>query len=235
MSKIGSIVGAAFILIQCNSLNGATLSYQEGDGGVYSNTHASFVTSGSPNLNYGNGVKLQTWNTFQMRLSFIKFEDIFGISTGQIPYFSVINSATLQLRVINNGTSKSDNLQAIHLLYTDFDESSVTWNTFGSIPGGVAGTDWDPIALDEFTPAIQGIDYIVDLTSAVQQWSNQAVPNYGIIIISSGDDLLELRSDDTSDAPILSVTFNEDNAIPEPFSVFLFSSGLIGLSLRRKR
>ncbi len=66
----------------------------------------------------------------------------------------------------------------IHRITTDWEELSVTWNSFGG--------NFDHLVTGTFTPTTTGW-YSVDLTSLVQAWLNGTYPDYGILLRQDHD------------------------------------------------
>jgi hypothetical protein len=181
-----------------------TLTFQQGDGGAYSETAATSVTLDT-HVNFGASphLTLFAFDPDVVVISFVQFPLIIGDDVGQIPPGSVISSATLELtRIID------DNAQAtFHQVYTAWDEYTVSGFTWAD----VAGTDYGPIA------GTMPSDYAftvgsVDITSVVQEWSSGAA-NLGVLLRPTPGTLHEARyhSDDATEPttrPKLTVEFN---------------------------
>ena len=224
------------------------LTFQQSDGGTFSETDGTYIESTSPDNNYGTYSFLfmatPSDTTAPARKILLGFFDILGNQNGQIGYGSTIHNATLRL----NGVSGDDH--KIIPLDVAWYEDTITWDNFGSAPGGVEGTDWDPNQATLFS--LYGYHYsrydrwtYVDVTSTLQEWSNGR-ENYGWIMMSPTDYFAHrgnciIPSDDyygpnwdKSWSPLLAVDYSP-SPVPEPSSMLLFGSGLLGLLGFRKK
>jgi hypothetical protein len=74
----------------------AVLTFQEG-ANSYAGTHDDEISSGSPTANLGNDVEMSIdLDNGGQTLGLLRFGNIFGSATNQIPLNSIINSATLR-------------------------------------------------------------------------------------------------------------------------------------------
>ena len=123
----------------------------------------------------------------------IRFDDIFGSGTGQIPVGSTINSATLRI-VVYNGTA--DAAGTVNECLVEWSEDS-NWATFG----GDAGVQPDEIGvLVAAAPtAIAPAD--ITVTSSLQAWASNPASNHGWIFRAAGNDGVYVRSSEYMTTP----------------------------------
>ena len=75
-----------------------TLTFQEGDGGAYSNTYDTSGKEEYPNYNHESSAWMSTGGaTGSQRACFVQFLDVVGENEGQIPFGATITSATLTI------------------------------------------------------------------------------------------------------------------------------------------
>ncbi len=195
------------------SLASQTLSFQEGDGGAYSATSATYIASYGPTTNFGNFDVMAVVGdgTRPVSEALVKFPDVFGTQSGQIPQGSTILSATLEVWTTDFLSGETFN---VHQVLVQWTENTVTWSSFGSTPGGASGTDYAATPVASFQ---SNSDHItLDITPLVQTWSNLLITNQGVLIEGIGGGLgVELWSDDGSIQtvrPKLTVEF--DSSVP---------------------
>src|SRR5207247_2001568 len=129
----------------------------------------------------------------------LKFPQLMGPNTGQIPIGATIVSATLQLYIpSNNGTTED-----LYQTWESWTEATVTWNSFAThgFPqrSGVVLT---------FVPAPPGW-VSVNVTYVVQKWA-EGDPNQGVLLSSLNGDAVEYASSEFStlaNRPKLTVTY----------------------------
>jgi probable HAF family extracellular repeat protein len=178
----------------------ATLTFQKGDGGAYSETDDTYISSGLPNANYGAGVALYVdasgckVSAATVCKALIRFPNVIGSSDGQVKAGSVIVSAILQLEITNPGGT-----QMLYQLTEGWTESGATWNGF-TTPGAPTTKG----AAISFNAPLGVIT--VNITAIVQNWVNGDA-NYGVLIWSSSTDGVDYRSSESVNPPKLIVTF----------------------------
>ncbi len=131
----------------------------------------------------------------------LRFDEIFGDTTGRIPQGAIITSATLELNVFNEG----DAFTVRRMLQPWSD--TVTWNSLG---GGVSTDDVQATsAPDVITVAVPDQLLTLDVRTGVQAWSDAAAPggNYGWAMISLGTDGVDFHSSEGAIAPKLTVSY----------------------------
>lgn len=192
------------------------LSFQGGDGGSYSTSNDTFIQKQVPNQNNGTYQYLQfDFDPTTSQEGLVRFPDIFGPNTGQIPPGSTINSCTLTLIF----TAASTSTHTVHQVFTGWDANTATWNNFGTSPGGVSGTDYAAAAAATFVPSPVGA-HTFDITSVCQAWCDGAT-NEGVIILdttTSGSQCYSDNSASVADHPLLTVDFTPSTVADEASS-----------------
>ena len=177
-----------------------TLTFQKGDGGSYSETDDTYISSGRPDTNFGAGgamfVDASGCKTSPSTVcrALIRFPNIIGSDAGQVAPGSVVVSAFLQFDITNPGGT-----QMLLQLTEGWTESGATWNGF-TTPGAPT-TKGAAIA---FNAALGVIT--VNITAILQNWVNGDA-NYGLLIWSSSTDGVDYRSSESVNPPKLVVTF----------------------------
>lgn len=214
------------LMITAVNAYAVVVTFQQGDGGLFSETDGTFIDryyQTPPRGDYTNLFSIT--RPYWQAKSLLRFPEIFGGSPGQIPYGSVINSAELTLMLTGY---VSNSPYSFYTVYTDWDEDTVIWNTFGSVPGGAAGVDWDPNALYSLTMNWGMLQAEIPVTSSLQRWSD-GEDNYGWMLQDMLYNGSSWHSDDSltlSYRPLLTVDFTPA-AVPEPGSIFFLGAGLL--------
>ncbi len=166
--------------------------------GTYSGTQDTEIEQANPTTGYGS-VADWRWDTetgtsgsASLAFGLVRFDGLFGSNAGQIPPGSTVQSATLTLVSFNStsGTAASINEVAV-----DWQESSVTWDTFG----GDAGIQSDEYRTSPaysaplFTGAAEGPPIVtvtagIDVTQSLQNWSNNPALNFGWVFRPNSTD-----------------------------------------------
>ncbi|MFT4563353.1 MAG: hypothetical protein ACI9BW_003107, partial [Gammaproteobacteria bacterium] len=194
------------LMLASAGLSATTLEFRDGvdilldgasTGVIYNGTHDAELRESAPNNNFDNGTGssdpeftadlIDGGGEAQVVL---RFDDIFGASRTNVPFGSIINSATLFIDIDDNGS----NLE-LYELTSDFGtESSVTWLSFG---GGVTpGAN----AQSSLTTTINGggNKVTIDITSSVAAWAAGAT-NYGWAFIATGSNGVDFDASENSD------------------------------------
>jgi|GEM_PF-1338238 len=253
--------GLAVILGHLSPASAITMQYQEGDGGLYSQTFATWLEERAPVTTHGNDSFIQIETEYRptgtsdlLFRSLVSFPEIFGAQPGQIPLGSTINSASLALNIEDNGGA-TDRLQMFRML-TDWAEATATWGSFGNsgvsvrgnLGGGQAGVDYDAtLLLDNTVNNTIGTFRTftgaggTGIRDAVQLWSNGAL-NAGFLLLNTGGNNMRFTADNgatQSLRPLLVVDFTPPavsaQAVPEPATASLLLLGTVGLFRRRSR
>jgi len=160
----------------------APATFRDGDGGPYSETDDTYISSGAPGTNFGTNSKLLVdgagckISSTAVCKTLIKFPNFIGPNSGQVPPGSTIESANLDLVITNKGWT-----QDVYQVTESWREDSATWNSFS--PAGMPGTKPQDSVI---SPRSLGL-FSIDITSIVQHWVG-GEPNEGVLLDSSNSD-----------------------------------------------
>src|SRR3989454_4499203 len=196
-------------------------TFHRGDGGLFSETDDTYISSGAANTNFGKVQTLQVDGTCDVAgivcKALVKFPSIVGLGDAQIPATSTIVSATLVLFIQNPGDPET-----LYQVTEPWTESGATWNNFAT-PGtpGNRGPEF------QFTPKPINTLLSINITAIAQRWVNGDV-NQGILLASTlPDGTLYNSSESNAGQPTLRVEF-----VP-PFNFSLSSSPSSGFASYR--
>src|SRR2546427_1356759 len=156
-------------------------TFHRGDGGLFSETDDTYISSGAPDTNFGKDQTLQIDGTCDVAGSvckaLVKFPLIVGPGDGQIPATSTIVSATLVLFIHNQGDP-----EALYQVTEPWTESGATWNSFATpgVPGN-RGPEF------QITPKPVNKFLSINITAIAQRWVNGDA-NQGILLASTLED-----------------------------------------------
>jgi hypothetical protein len=197
---------------------GQTVTFQRGDGGLYSETDDTFIFAGAPTTNYGTNETLQVDGGGCVDLSqvpqevcrsLIKFPAFLGPNPGQVPPGATILNATLAVTLLSTGFDHD-----VYRVTEGWTETGATWNSFAT-PGFPANQglvlSYDPGPIGRFT---------FPVTSIVQNWANGDV-NEGILTASANEDGALYQSSESTNPPTLTVTFTAPGGPPPSFDFTL--------------
>ncbi|MDY6990237.1 MAG: DNRLRE domain-containing protein, partial [Thermodesulfobacteriota bacterium] len=189
-----------------------TLMFQEGDDG-YSGTLDTFLQEDAPG-NVNGSLDEWEWDdddpneSNNRNYGLIRFDNIFGSGTDQIPEGAQIVSAILTYTVFDEGVTGD-----VREMLTDWDESdNLTSLCDGSCDEGI---EYGTTSIGS-APAPSAGTYDVDVTSSVQAWSLDPSSNLGWIVVPPSPPGPEgggaqIRSseytDNASDRPKLTVIY----------------------------
>lgn len=202
-----------------------------------STVDATYIYNQNPVHNYGNSsdIIIETnGGTDQTFYALFRFDNIFGSTPGQIPYGSTIDSATLTIRTLPYTTSTSLTFIKAYQVNTAWNEMQVTWNNFGSTPGGQSGIDWNNTVLGQTKTPVAKTAYDINITNDVAQWSNQTAINNGVILINGEDQAVFYSDDRTEFNPYLTISTSSSPVAPEPASIILSLIGGLSLFIKKK-
>jgi len=220
-------VTANFVVSQCFDL-----VFQEGSGG-YASTVDTYIMQDEPTTPHG-GEAAFGWdnddprNTGHDNFGLLRFDNIFGAGTNQIPLGSTIETATLTYVVSDTGDAADVNEVAI-----DWAET-VTYDTFGTTAGVQTG-DYGP-SVGSAAAATTGAKTL-NVQTSLQRWAG-GTTNYGWIFRPTGSGGVDVRSSEYTTAtqrPKLEVRYclaSTDPTIivtPDALSFYALPSTLSGV------
>ncbi|MCZ6701478.1 MAG: DNRLRE domain-containing protein, partial [Ignavibacteria bacterium] len=183
-------------------------SFQDGING-YSGTVDTYLDGPDPNVPKGNDnifIWDQNGGGGQPRYALLRFENIFGTDTFQIPTDGWIYFANLEYNVTNSGNQSNVNEAT-----SNWDES-VTFNNF---PG-------DPLVQGSTITTAFGnstSNFSIDVTSSIRNWAADSTMNKGWIFIPQGNNDVGVSSSESitlNSRPKLVVSYFVPTAIPNP-------------------
>ncbi|RZL10805.1 MAG: DUF4347 domain-containing protein, partial [Rubrivivax sp.] len=215
----------ASITVTNPSPSSSGISFQDGVGG-YTGTQDTYVEAASPNTSYGNSTSLVVDNgSPNGRQTLIKFDDLFGNGPGQIPYGSIITSASLTVYVTNGDTADA---VSIHRMLASWSEAS----TFNSLSSGVSTNNVEASSSPLYTldAGITGAASFTGLASSLQAWANGAA-NHGWVIVTGATSADDWTIDSSEAAtasrhPVLNVVYTP----PAPPDIDLDANNSSGAS-----
>src|SRR2546428_983631 len=176
-------------------------TFHRGDGGLFSETDDTYISSGAPDTNFGKDQALQADGTCDVAgiacKALVKFPSIVGLGDGHVPSNSAVVNATLVLFIQNQGDPET-----LYQVTEPWTESGATWNSFAT-PGtpGNRGPEF------QITPKPVNKFLSINITAIAQRWVNGDV-NQGILLASTlGDGTLYNSSESNAGRPTLRVEF----------------------------
>jgi len=204
----GALADADAISITVGSL---TATFQEGVGG-YTGMEDTELRETQPGTPQGNNTTITVDVGLDVNQGLVQFANVFGSGPGQIPYGSIINSASLTVEVWDPGQLLTT--ISLHRMLAGWDESA-TWSSTGNgvqLDGveALAAADSSISALVMFS----GPQTFYGLEAALQSWSDGAANNGWVIVSDSGDSWGFYSSEEgvTARRPFLTI----DYTAPQP-------------------
>ena len=162
------------------------------------------ISADTPTTPNGGGISINIDGLTPHAHGLMKFPTLIGSAPGRVPAGSVVTSAVLQVNCTDFG-----NPLRLFRLTQDWVEDEATWNqrangvAWGS-PGadGAASNAGVESTGDCTTTGVR----LFDVTRFVQEWSAGA-SNFGMALIDSGVDGVDLDSSESANSPVLTVTF----------------------------
>lgn len=211
-----------------------TASFQQGIDG-FSGTIDAEIRSDEPTIDHSVDVGLRVDGDLTGQ-ALIRFENLFGNGPGQIPTGATINTAELQVDVVN--PSEAGAVVSFHRMLQAWNDTA-TWSSMGS---GVQLNDVEAVSSADATvanPGGSGLQSITGLASTVQAWLDGTADNHGWVVNNTHINGWRIRSSEyttTSLRPRLVVSWTKGAAIAQT-SEFLVNqtttgSQTTGLGLR---
>ncbi len=183
--------------------NSAVDTFQEGVSG-YSGTQDAFLEQNTPDTSHDESLIKVENDAPQVQHGLIRFDNIFGNGAGQIPFGSIINSATLTFDVDNISAASAQ--IRLHRMLVTWPENA-TWN---SMTNGIQTDDVEAMSSHDAQvadPTNPGTEVITGLAAALQYWSD-GNPNHGWVLISNSTDGWDVDSSEaatSANRPLLTV------------------------------
>ena len=198
------VVGGTLLLAP--PARAAVQTFQEDVGG-YIDTQDTYLDEQFPDTSHNSSRVRVENNAGARQQGLIRFDNIFGSGPGQIPFDSVINSATLTVNVTNDSAAGAQ--IRLHRMLMTWPETA-TWN---SMTGGIQTNDTEAMSAFDAQvsdPDSTGPEPITGLAAALQAWSDGA-SNYGWAIISNssnGWDFASSEDPTPGNHPLLQVDWS---------------------------
>ena len=167
----------------------ATVSFRQGVNN-YTNAHDTNIRQANPTTNFVADISLFSdandaggTNNTQVLL---RFDDIIGGGTNQIPPGALIHSAVLELPCV--GSDHMGDGGRFFAMLQPWDDTLVTWGTYGANgvqPDGIVAATTPTVlaGTSSLNPDVQGTINTYEVTSDVQAWANGTRANYGWAIL----------------------------------------------------
>ena len=186
-------------------------SFQNGAAG-YTASHDTQIRADAPTTAYASTspltVDMDTSATTgdQSAHSLVRFDNLFGAATGQIPTDATVLSAKLKLWAVAS-TGNTANPVEVHRMLKDW-TTSATWSSLGN---GVHPDDVTAATTPDFAyaPKVAGEPFFFDVSDSVQRWLDGA-PNYGWALLPTGADDYAFQSAEAAtiaQRPLLEVSY----------------------------
>jgi hypothetical protein len=208
--RLRSLIISAAVMASLFSAQAASfVTFREGVNG-YAGTQDTFISSGAPTTDNGNATTIeidQEGDGGEFLL--LRFDNLFGTGTNQIPAKSKILFASLTVQITNTG-----NEPKMHRMLVPWKET----NTWESMIDGILADDVEAaVTEDQGFPGNGAKTVIPLLISTLQDWSNGTKTNYGWVFLPGGTDGTDFSSSENSNVderPLLTVVWSN---VDEPY------------------
>lgn len=196
----------ALVFVMANAL-AAVDTFQEDVSG-YNDTHDNYLQEGTPGSAHGNEAFVTVDNDGNgIEQGLIRFDNVFGPGAGQIPFGSVINSATLTVEI--SDTSTIGAVVRFYRMLVPWSDAT-TWN---SMTNGIQTNNVEAMSVHDvlvLNPSLGGQVVIPGFGVALQSWS-YGNTNNGWVITNNNDDGWNFRSSEwgtVAERPLLTVDWS---------------------------
>ena len=209
-NSVGTLInGPIWVTPGFPNIGSTTVSFQEGVDG-YTGTLDNFLSTLNPDNTNGNATHFE-WDQWESgtenmpAYGLLRFENIFGNGTNQIPSNSSIIFATLEYTI----TTDPGDQGILEEATSDWDEST----TFNSFPG-------DPLVQGSTIATAPGTagSHNIDVTSSISSWVGSPASNKGWIFVPTEiDGTSVISSEDVTqqNRPKLTVSYIIPTEIPD--------------------
>jgi hypothetical protein len=139
----------------------------------------------------------------------IRFDDIIGTGSGQVPPGAIVNKATLTLRATSAGGQRV----FVHRMLAPWNAETLTWGTAklaGNTDGGIQADNKEAAApFTSFDSTKKG-EYEIDILPVVRLWVFGKEKNYGLAFTcdsTNGWDFESAEAKDEDHRPLLTIEF----------------------------
>ena len=161
----------------------------------------TYINAIQPDTNFGTDTLFQVWaNSGGNRRGLLRFD------LSSIPTDAIITSATLYIYTSDSSTGV---VTSVYRVTSPWSETTATWNSPWSIVGG----DYNNlISYASYSPNTANCMVTLNLTSLVSQWVNGTYQNYGMLLLSTGNNhafryVSKEETTNLQNRPRLSVTY----------------------------
>jgi|GEM_PF-641140 len=180
-------------------------NFQLGTNG-YNSVEDTVLQENTPNRNNANSNSLDVdANGDQGKVqSLLRFDNIFGNRSGQIPQNAQIVSAQLEVDAFDDGSGLK-----LHRMLQDWNDNN-TWN---SLDNGIQTNNIEATAdADSVTGTVTTGVVTIDVTNSVQQWQEDPELNYGWAVLPTSNDGIDFGSAESSSPPSLIVEYTIEDS-----------------------
>jgi hypothetical protein len=224
------------VLLAAMSAPAELISFRVGENG-YTGGREATLREAEPNTALGtvdDFVSIDASDDGLPNHGLFAFDGIIGPGPNQIPAGAIITSATIDLTIDSAGSG-----MIFHRMLIDWNESTVTWNSFGS---GVQADGVEARTAPSLTLGANNGDsnvssgpLLINVTADIQAWANGETNfGWGILPIgpqgTNGIDFFTKEHAAISSRPLLMVSY----VIPEPGALALLVP-VLPLAARRRR